>query len=116
MGVTLFEALCLKFPYGEIEPFQTPSFRDPIGPRKINKNIPDWLESVILRSIERTSEGRYSSYSEMLYGLDNPEKVEPYFDKNASLIEKDPISFYKVAFFSSLLLNAFLLVEWLSLR
>jgi serine/threonine protein phosphatase PrpC len=116
IGVTLFEVLCNKYPYGEIEPFQTPSFKQPLKPRKVNKNIPQWLESLILRSIERDKEQRYSTYSEMLYGLDNPEKVNPYFSKDASLIEKDPVSFYKKAFFISLLLNAYLFVEWMSLK
>jgi len=36
---------------------------------------------VILRAIELDENRRYQKYSEMLYELENSEKVKPYFDK-----------------------------------
>ncbi len=98
IGVTLYEVLSQKFPYGEIEPFQTPSFKSPSSPIKYNKNIPEWLNSVILRSIEADHEKRYQNYSEMLYELSNPNKVKPYFDSTKPLIERNPELFYKIGF------------------
>jgi protein phosphatase len=32
VGVTLYQLLTRKYPYGEIEPFQTPKFGDPVPP------------------------------------------------------------------------------------
>ena len=105
IGVTLYLALTGKYPYGEIEPFQTPSFKEAKAPSFYNKNIPDWLDSVILRSIAIDKEERYSHYSEMNYELTHPEKVKPYFIKNAPLIEKSPLVFYKRAFILMTILN-----------
>jgi len=98
IGVTLYLALTGKYPYGEIEPFQNPSFKEAKQPSFYNKNIPNWLDSIIMRSIAIDKEQRYSHYSEMNFELHNPTKVKPYFIKSASLIEKSPLLFYKIAF------------------
>jgi len=98
IGVTLYMALTKKYPYGEIEPFQNPIFKEAKPPSFHNKNIPQWLDSVVMRSIAIDKEQRYEHYSEMQYELTHPEKVKPYFIKNAPLIEKSPEIFYKRAF------------------
>jgi serine/threonine protein kinase len=105
IGVTLYLALTGKYPYGEIEPFQNPSFKEAKAPSFYNKNIPNWLDSVILRSIAIDKKQRYSHYSEMNYEIKNPEKVKPYFIKNAPLIEKSPLLFYKRAFMLATFIN-----------
>ncbi len=109
IGVTLYEALSKRYPYGEIEPFQTPTFKTPKRVREYNKKVPEWLEAVIMRSIEKERERRYTHYSEMDYELSHPDKVKPYFDPNASLIEREPLKVYRLAFILSALLN-FLLI------
>jgi len=105
IGVTLYLSLTGKYPYGEIEPFQNPTFKETKAPSFYNKNIPNWLDSVILRSIAIDKAQRYSHYSEMYYELTHPEKVKPYFIKNAPLIEKSPHIFYKRAFTLMTLVN-----------
>jgi len=105
IGVTLYLSLTGKYPYGEIEPFQTPSFKEAKKPSAYNSNIPDWLDSVILRSIAIEKEHRYQHYSEMYYELKRPTKVKPFFSKNATLIERSPHIFYKRAFFFMVVLN-----------
>jgi serine/threonine protein phosphatase PrpC len=98
IGVTLYEALTQKFPYGEIEPFQQLTFKTAVPTTKLNKNIPDWLNSIIFRSIEANNEKRYKNYSEMLFEINNPNKVKPYFDSTKALIERNPELFYKIGF------------------
>jgi len=105
VGITLYLALTGKYPYGEIEPFQNPTFKEAKPPSFYNKNIPNWLESVILRAIAIDKNQRYEHYSEMQYELTHPEKVKPYFIKNAPLIEKSPEIFYKRAFTLMTLIN-----------
>ena len=106
IGVTLYEALTKKYPYGEIEPFQTPSFEKRIKePTKLNPKIPKWLESVILRALETDTDKRYHNYSEMQYEITNPEKVKPYFDKSTSFIERNEKRVYQVGFIVMFLLN-----------
>src|SRR5204863_359905 len=48
MGVTLYQALTGRLPYGEIERFQTPTFTAPRRPSKWNPNIPPWLDAVVM--------------------------------------------------------------------
>ncbi len=111
IGVTLYLALTEKYPYGEIEPFQTPSFKDAKKPSFYNRNIPDWLDSVILRSISLDKERRYKHYSEMMYELTTPQKVKPFFPKSATIIERSPVLFYKTAFTLMFILNI-VLIFW----
>nr|WP_321268309.1 protein phosphatase 2C domain-containing protein [uncultured Sulfurimonas sp.] len=110
IGVTLYLALCSKYPYGEIEPFQTPLFKDAKKPSIYNSNIPNWLESIILRCITINKELRYEHYSEMIYELQNPQKTKPFFNKNATIIERSALTFYKSAFVIMLLINIVLLI------
>ncbi len=111
IGVTLYEALTKHFPYGEIEPFQTPNFKKPKSPRKYNPTIPEWLESVILRSIEADRDRRYKLYTEMEYELTHPDEVTPYYSKDASFLQREPILTYRVALGVSIALNIYLLLK-----
>ncbi|MCW8895818.1 protein phosphatase 2C domain-containing protein [Sulfurimonas sp.] len=110
IGVTLYLSLTGKYPYKEIEPFQSPSFKEAKKPSVYNKNIPAWLDSVILRAISIDKELRYEHYSEMSYELKSPQNVKPFFCKNATLIERSPLTFYKTAFIIMTLINILLLL------
>jgi serine/threonine protein kinase len=110
VGVTVFEALTGKYPYGEIEPFQTPVFHVAQAPTRLNQNIPPWLEAILLRAIAADPEARYQNYSEMKYDLEHPQTVRPFYRRNATLIERNPLLFYKVGFFVLLLINIVLVL------
>jgi serine/threonine protein phosphatase PrpC len=114
LGVTVFEALTRAFPYGEIEQFQTPVFRTPHRPSKLNVHLPPWLESVLLRAVAADPEARYQTYSEMKFDLENPQQVRPFYGKGAPLLERNPVLFYKVGFFALLVFNLYLLARMLS--
>ena len=109
IGVTLYFSLTGKYPYGEIEPFQNPIFKEAKKPSTYNKNIPDWLDSLILRSIAIDKEKRYKHYSEMMYELKSPENVKAYFSKNSTLIQRSPSQFYRAAFTILFIFNILLL-------
>lgn len=110
LGVTLYEALTSTYPYGEIEPFQTPTFKIAKMPISLNDNIPLWLEAVMLRSINIDNNKRYSHYSEMLFELENSNKVKPFYDKSKPLIQRNPLIVYKTSFYFMLFLNMVLIV------
>lgn len=110
IGVTLYRALTGRFPYGEIEPFQTPLFKSAKSPLTYNKNIPAWLGAIIMRAIAVDPERRYRHYSEFFYDLKAPDRVRPFFDKEAPLIEREPLKFYKYGFFVLLALDLAFLV------
>ncbi len=109
IGVTLYEALTRSFPYGEIEPFQNPDFKNARSPKKLNDKMPAWLESVILRAIAPESDRRYHNYSHMLYELENSDKVVPFFHKESSFIERNPLLWCRIGFVGMLLLNIYLI-------
>lgn len=111
IGVTLYESLTNKFPYGEIEPFQNPTFKQAKSPKLFNKKIPDWLESIILRAVSADENLRYENYSFMDFELDNSEKVQPFFSKNTPLLQRDPLKFYKFGFYFLLILNFILWIR-----
>ena len=110
IGVTLYLALTGEYPYGEIEPFQTPTFKEAKKPSTYNNKIPDWLDSIVLRAISIDKEQRYEHYSEMSYELKYPKKVKSFFSKNSSLIERSPLLFYKSGFIMMFLINIILLI------
>lgn len=113
IGVTLYYALTKKYPYGEIEPFQNPIFKEAKKPSYYNEKIPHWLESIILRAIAIDKDRRYSHYSEMIYELKNPQKVIPYFSKDMPLFKQHEMAFYKGAFIFMFIIN-FLLLLWIN--
>lgn len=98
IGVTLYEALTRKFPFGEIERFQTPVFHPPKRPSALNANIPAWLDHVILRALSIDPERRYQHYSALAFDLANPDRVEPFYQAGAPLLERDPLAFYRTGF------------------
>ena len=109
IGTTLFQAATGSLPYGEIERFQTPVFGRPKIPTKLNPNIPHWLESVLLRAVSPDPAERHRNYSELLFELENPEKVAPFHPKVVSL--KKSLLFYKTGFYILLAMLFGLLIK-----
>jgi serine/threonine protein kinase len=112
IGVTLYEALTRSYPYGEVERFQTPRFEsNPRRPSRLNPAVPPWLESVIMRAVAADPAHRYQNFSEMAYDIDHPGKVVPYHRKDAPLLERNPLRFYKALCLILLLLCAGLIAQ-----
>jgi serine/threonine protein kinase len=114
IGITMYWALTGVLPYGEIEPFQTPTFKNPKRCVKLNSNVPAWLDSIIMRSIALNPDERYVHYSEFLFELKSPDRVKPFFTKGIPLIERSPLTFYKIGFLILLITQALTLVALLS--
>ncbi len=116
IGVTLYEALTRTYPYGEIERFQNPRFDlVPRGIGPVNPTVPSWFESVVLRAVEADPERRYQHFSEMAYDLAHPAAVVAYHRKNAPLLERNPLLFFKVLSLVLAILNL-VLIAWLAGR
>jgi serine/threonine protein phosphatase PrpC len=112
ISTVLYECLTQKLPYGDIEPFQTPSFsKTPKPAQQINRNIPDWLGTIILRSQTIDTNSRYRNFSEMLFDLEHPDSVKPFYNLDSSFLERNPLKFYKIAFSLSLILNIILFIQ-----
>ncbi len=108
IGATLYETLTGKLPFGEIEPFQTPTFKVPKPLTQYNPKVPLWLENIILKALSPDESRRYQNYSEMIYELENPEKVKAFYAKDTPILERNPIMTCRVAFIMMLIVNAIL--------
>jgi serine/threonine protein kinase len=74
VGTTLFFMLTGELPFKGDNQFalrDAKMFNDPIGPRKINPDIPKQIEQVILKALAKDPKDRYSSAAEMKAALDS---------------------------------------------
>lgn len=110
LGVTLYETLTGRLPYGEVEPFQKPTFATARPLMALNPHAPPWLEAIVARAIAVDPDLRYETYSEMLFELENPTKVRPFHRPGAPLLERNPLLFYKIGFFALMVVCLVLLV------
>lgn len=50
-------------------------WRDPVPPRKLNPDVPPWLQEIILRCLEPDPARRYPTAAQLLFDLQHPEEV-----------------------------------------
>jgi protein phosphatase len=110
-GVTFYELLTRKYPYGEIEPFQTPRFGDPLTPVRFRPDIPQWLEAVMLKAVARDAKDRFETAEEFLLALEKGANKPLRTPRKMPLAQRDPNFGLKLLAVASLVLN--LLLLWL---
>ncbi len=95
LGVTLYELLTRKYPYGEIEPFSSPRFIRWIPPSRFRPETPFWLEAALQKATEADPKKRYESVSELQFHLEKQEEVvhAPVF---RPLLERNPLLVWKL--------------------
>ena len=109
VGVTLYELLTRKYPYGEIEPFQVPKFGDPVPPTRYRPDIPAWLEAVLLKAVAREPKARFETAEEFLLALERGAHRPLAVPRRSPLLERDPQLGLKLLAAGSLVLNILLL-------
>lgn len=107
-GVTLYHLLTRKYPYGEIEPFQSPRFGEPVRPSRYRPEIPAWLEGVILKAIAREPKNRFETAEEMLLALEHGE-LKPIHIPRTPLIARARLVKWQWLAMMSFLLNILLI-------
>src|SRR5690606_15260400 len=96
-GVTLYELLTRRYPYGEIEPFQRPRFGDPVPPTRYRADVPTWLESVILKAVARERRDRFETAEEFLLALELAAHRPLAVPRRSPLLQRDPYLGLKLA-------------------
>lgn len=114
-GVTLYEVLTRKYPYGEIEPFQTPRFSAPVPPTRYRPDTPEWLETILLKACARDPGERFETAEEFALALERGAYRPLASARRMPLVDRHPVLALKVALGISLVLNLVLLF-WLSRR
>lgn len=98
-GVTLYEMLTGRLPYGEIPPFTIPVYREWTPPTRFHPEIPIWLEVILKKALEKDPQKRYGVMTALLYDLENPDRVMT-FGRREPLLDRDPALVWKIGFFA----------------
>jgi len=108
-GVTLYELLTRKYPYGEVEPFQRPRFGDPVPATRYRPDTPEWLESVLLKACARDPAQRFETAEECLLALERGAHRPLQVPRRRPLAQRDPQLALKLLAAASLIANIVLL-------
>lgn len=109
VGVSLYELLTRKYPYGEIEPFQHPRFGDPLSPLRYRPDIPEWLEAVLHKAVAREPSQRFETAEEFILALERGALKPLRSPRRTPLTQRDPLFSLKLLTVASLVLNLLLL-------
>ncbi|MEO7105407.1 MAG: protein kinase [Rhodoferax sp.] len=113
LGVTLYQLLTGKLPYGEVLPYQSGRYyRDPVAPSRHNPEIPIWLDHVLLKAVARDKRQRFETAEEFSLVLERGASRPLSAPSATPLLQRDPTALWKVGLAVSVLLNL-LLVYWL---
>lgn len=78
LAAMIYEMATGKPPFGTPETLKGVRkrlWRDPVPPRALRPDLPDWLQEVILRGLEVDPARRYQSAAQMLFDLGHPGQV-----------------------------------------
>lgn len=113
LGVTLYQLLTTRLPYGEVLPYQAGRYyRDPVAPSRISPEVPIWLDHIVLKAVARDKRRRFETAEELLLALERGASRPLTAPQGSPLMQRDPTAVWKLALGVSLLFN-FLLVYWL---
>ncbi|WP_374592423.1 protein kinase [Aquabacterium sp.] len=113
LGVTLYEWLTGKLPYGEIEPYQGGRYRrDPVAPSRLRPDVPIWLDLIVLKAVACDKKLRFETADEFALALERGASRPLAAPGGAPLMSRDPAALFKLALGISATLNL-LLIYWL---
>jgi protein phosphatase len=113
-GVTLYELLTRKYPYGEIEPFQNPRFGQPVPATRHRPDTPAWLEALLAKACAREPAERFETAEEFLLALERGAHRPLASPRRTPLAARNPSLALKLIAVASLLANLLLLalLKW----
>lgn len=114
-AVSLYYALTRDYPYGEIEPFQRPRFGAPGVPSRHRRDLPPWLERVLLKGVARDPKNRFETAEEFILALEHGEAGLLPAPRATPYAERDPASFWRSIAIVSIVVNL-LLLYWMLAR
>lgn len=113
LGVTLYQALTGRLPYGEIEPYQLARYkREPVSVSRLQPSVPMPLDRLVMRAIAREARARFETAEELLLALERLAARDQPASARPTKPTREAISVWQVGLGLSVLLNL-LLVAWL---
>lgn len=95
-AVTLYHALTRHYPYGEIEAFQRPTFRDIIPPSRYRPDIPAWLDNLLRKACARAPEQRFETAEEFLLALERGDQQTIAAPAPQPWLRRNPARFWRI--------------------
>lgn len=108
LGVTMYEMLTGRYPYGDLFDKPRPRFGEPAPPSRYIPSVPLPLEKVILKAVAADPALRHMDASELLFEIKNMDRA-PLYGVPASGTRRDGTLAWKIAFSISAGLSALLL-------
>jgi len=113
LGVTLYQLLTGKLPYGEVLPYQSGRYwRDPVAPSRRQPEVPIWLDHIVLKAVARDKRERFETAEELLLALERGASRPLTAPPPTPLVRRDPTALWKIGLAVSVMVNL-LLVYWL---
>ncbi len=113
LGVSLYQWLGGRLPYGEIEPYQSARYRrDPPSLTGVRPDVPMWLDHILRKAVACDARERFETAEEMLLALERGAARALPAPQATPLMGRDPLALWQMALAVSLLLNV-LLIGWL---
>ncbi len=78
LGVMLYQLACGRLPFGSPQTqggLRQRLWADPVPPRRLRPELPEWLQEVILRCLEPVAARRYPSAAQLAFDLSHPAQV-----------------------------------------
>jgi serine/threonine protein kinase len=78
IGVMLYELLTGELPFGSPQTqagMRQRLWMDPVPPRKLKPELPEWMQEVIMRCLEPEAAKRYPSAAHLAFDLRHPEQI-----------------------------------------
>ena len=113
IGVTLYQLLTGKLPYGEVLPYQMGRYyRDPIPPSRHSPEVPIWLDHVVLKAVARDKRLRFETAEEFTLAIERGASRPLTAPQATPLMQRDPAALWKIGLLLSVLFNV-MMVYWL---
>ncbi|MGQ0711484.1 MAG: protein kinase domain-containing protein [Rhodoferax sp.] len=113
LGVTLYQMLTGKLPYGEVLPYQVGRYwRDPTPASRHNPQVPIWLDLVLAKAVAREEKQRFETAEEFRLALERGAARPLQAQGPSPLLQRDPTAVWKLSTGVLALINL-LLVYWL---
>ena len=79
LGAMIYELATGKMPFGapeKLKGVRRRLWRDPVPPRALRPELPEWLQEIILKALEVDPAHRYQTAAQMVFDLTHPAQVK----------------------------------------
>jgi serine/threonine protein kinase len=96
VGVTIYRMFTGRYPYGEIEPFSHPRFRNTAPLRARRPDLPAWLDQAIGRAVAVKPDERFHDVLELVFELEHGVmRAPPLATGPRPVYQRNPLAFWK---------------------